>query len=113
MDYVIDFAIEDAVWISITSASLVCSASLCPNQGESLRHPYGCDSGTPDLSKARVLAESRLAQTADNQDREIDELSCEEKRLRRPPSPFLLLDADASRPELPTDARVIPIISVP
>ena len=45
--------------------------------------------------------------------RESDELSDEEKELRRPPSPFLLLDADASRPELPTDARIIPVISVP
>ena len=50
---------------------------------------------------------------ANRRDLEIDKLSPEEEELRRPPSPFLLLDGDPTRPELPSDARVIPIIKAP
>ena len=45
--------------------------------------------------------------------RETDELSRREKELRKPPSPFVLMDGDASRPEFPTDARIAPVIRVP
>ena len=50
---------------------------------------------------------------ANRRDLEVDKLSPEEEELRRPPSPFLLLDGDPTRPELPSDARVIPIIKAP
>ena len=50
---------------------------------------------------------------ANRRDRKADELSPEEEELRRPPSPFLLLDGDPTRPELPSDARVITVVKAP
>ena len=44
--------------------------------------------------------------------REIDELSHEEKELRRPPSPFVLLEVDQSRPEFPTEPRIAPLFRI-
>ena len=37
----------------------------------------------------------------------------EARKLREPPNPIILLDADQSRPDFPTDARVIRPIRVP
>lgn len=44
--------------------------------------------------------------------REIDELSHEEKELRRPPSPFVLLEVDQSRPDFPTEPRIAPLFRI-
>ena len=123
MDYVLDFAVEVAAGVSLAVQSWIQAAisnagfARGPSQWlipeKSLRYSHEGDSGFVNVRKASVIAEPTLAQPTNHQDGEIDELSREEKELRRPPSPFVLLDADASRPELPTDARVIPVISVP
>ena len=123
MDYLLGFAVEVAIGFSdalqpfiqaaISNTDLARGSSQWLNSEKSLCCPHECDSGVVSLRKARVIAELQLAQPSNHQEHEIDELSHEEKELRRPPSPFVLLDADASRPELPTDARVIPVIRVP
>ena len=68
------------------------------------------DTGILDLDEANGGADSSLSQDANGQGRETDELSPEEMELRRPPSPFVLLDADPTRPELPSDGRVVSVI---
>lgn len=77
-----------------------------------LPHPSSQDTGILDLDEANGGADSSLSQDANGQGRETDELSPEEMELRRPPSPFVLLDADPTRPELPSDGRVVPVIRV-
>ena len=71
-------------------------------------------SGSPilDLGEAQHEQASGVTQAANRRSRRPGELSTEAQELRRPPSPFLLLDADHTRPELPTNARILHAISV-
>ena len=82
-----------------------------PERG--LPRPHMSGSPILDLSEIQHEQNSRVTQVADRRKRAIPELSPEQQELRRPPSPFLLLDADHSRPELPTNARIVHAISVP
>ncbi len=82
-----------------------------PERG--LPRPHMSGSPILDLSEIQHEQNSRVTQVADRRKRPIPELSPEQQELRRPPSPFLLLDADHSRPELPTNARIVHAISVP
>ena len=72
-------------------------------------------SGSPilGLSEAQHEQSPGVTQVANRRKREPQELSPEQQELRRPPSPFLLLDADHTRPDLPTNARIVHAISVP
>lgn len=77
-----------------------------------LPHPSSQGTGVPDLGEANGGADSSLSQDANRRGRETDELSPQEKELRRPPSPFVLLDADPTRLEVPSDGHVVPVIKV-
>ena len=66
-----------------------------------------------DLSEAQHEQGPGVTQAANRRNRGPGEPLPEEQELRRPPSPFLLLDADHTRPELPTDACIVYAISVP
>ena len=66
-----------------------------------------------DLGETQHEQSPEVTQVADRRKRATPELSPEQQELRRPPSPFLLLDADHSRPELPTNARIVHAINAP
>lgn len=76
-------------------------------------HPRMSKTGIVYLTMDKGRENSGTDPDANQRDLEPDKLSPEEEELRRPPSPFLLLDVDPTRPELPSDARVIPIIKAP
>lgn len=62
------------------------------------------------LGEAKGSEDSPPSQDIQRQERDIPELSPREKELRRPPSPFALLDVDPTRPKLPSRVRVVPVI---
>ena len=74
--------------------------------------PNRQDTGVLGFGEAKGGEDSSPRQDANRRDREIHELSPREKELRRPPSPFLLLDGDPTRPELPSRGRIIPIFRI-
>ena len=74
--------------------------------------PNGQDTGALGLGEANRSEDSSPRPDANRRDREIRERSPREKELRRPPSPFVLLEVDQSRPELPTRPRIAPVIRV-
>ena len=77
-----------------------------------LPHPIRQDAGVLGFGEAKGSEDSPPTEDAHRQDGHTDELSPREKELRRPPSPFLLLDGDPTRPELPSRGRIIPIMRV-
>ena len=81
-----------------------------PERG--LPRPHMSGSPILDLSEAQHEQNSGVTQVADRRKRARLGLSPEQQELRRPPSPFLLLDADHTRPDLPTNARIVHAISV-
>lgn len=76
-------------------------------------HPRMSKTGIVYLTMDKDRENSGTDPDANRRDLETDKLSPEEEELRRPPSPFLLLDGDPTRPELPSDARIIPVIKAP
>ena len=78
-----------------------------------LPHPNRQDTGVLGFGEAKGSEDSPPTEDAHRQDGHTDELSPREKELRRPPSPFALLDVNPTRPELPSRLRVIPVIRVP
>jgi len=105
------------VWELLTPVTRPIASSLrdapkgIPESGLPRPHMYG--SPILDLGQTQDEQSPGVTQVANRQNRETRELSPEEQELRRPPSPFLLLDADHTRPDLPTNARIVHAISVP
>ena len=69
-------------------------------------------------SRARAIATCIAPSSPTREDsllsgcRETDELAHEERELRRPPSPFVLLEVDQSRPDFPTEPRIAPLFRI-
>lgn len=59
------------------------------------------------LDEGKGSEDPHPTQDTKRRERDIPELSARERELRRPPSPFALLDVDPTRPKLPSRVRVV------
>lgn len=98
--------------VSVDSDKSARAASPRLTSERILPHSSSQDTGVLGLGEANGGADSSLSQDSNRRGHATDEISPEEMELRRPPSPFVLLDADPTRPELPSEGWIVPVIEV-
>ena len=98
--------------VSLDTGKSPLAASQRVTSERTLPLPNRQDTGVLGFGEAKGGEDPPPSRDATRRDREIHELSPREKELRRPPSPFALLDVDPTRPELPSQLRVVSVIRV-
>lgn len=98
--------------ISLDTDSSPLAASRGVTSERVLPQPSSQGTGVLRLGEAKESEESPPSQDTKRRNRETHELSPRERELRRPPSPFALLDVDPTRPELPSRVRVVPVTRI-
>ena len=98
--------------IALDADSSPLAASRGVTSERVLPHPGSQGTGVLRMGGAKESEESLPSQDTKRRNRETHELSPRERELRRPPSPFALLDVDPTRPELPSRLRVVPVTRI-